>query len=228
MSLDVSKLENARERGGKIIARCPACAEADSDHKGEHLVVNEDGRFGCVIYPGDGPEAKEHRRRIFALCGDREIRRLAVHPSRTLRTPRTPVQESRAYFCKGAGLLKRLSRLFPAREPARDQKYMYDTSRSVLDVPRVPKTDSDTDDAGDAWDASQQVIHSTASSRRQLTEREISILREAGAKNDPIILDAINLFNATVVSCSQKPFTGAEPDPEIETSPDEVQAELNL
>jgi hypothetical protein len=54
------------------------------------------------------------------------------------------------------------------------------------------------------------------------------MLRRAGAENDPIILDAINLFNGTVVSCSQQPFTRAEPDPEIETSPDEVQAELNL
>jgi len=45
---------------------------------------------------------------------------------------------------------------------------------------------------------------------------------------NPIILKAIRLFKATVVSRSQKPFTRAEPDPEIETSPHEVQAELNL
>ena len=39
-----------------------------------------DGRFGCVVYPGDSADAKEHRKRIFALCGDREIKPLAVHP----------------------------------------------------------------------------------------------------------------------------------------------------
>ena len=65
-------------RGGKIIARCPACAEAGHDQKGEHLVINADGRFGCVVYPGDSADAKEHRKRIFALCGDREIKPLVV------------------------------------------------------------------------------------------------------------------------------------------------------
>jgi hypothetical protein len=35
-------------------------------------------------------------------------------------------------------------------------------------------------------------------------------LRRAGAENDPIILDAINLFNATVVGYSEKPLTQTE------------------
>ena len=61
-----------------------------------------------------------------------------------------------------------------------------------------------------------------------MTRRELEILRQADAEHDPIILEAIELFDATVVSCSHKPFTRAEPDPVIETSPDEVQAELNL
>jgi hypothetical protein len=227
MSLDISKLENAHERSGKIIARCPACAEAEHDRKSEHLFINADGCFGCVVHPGDSPEAKEHRRRIFALCGDREIKPLVVRrafqPSPS-RTPRTLFCATRAYF-KRTGLFGRLGRLFPAREPARDSNIYKDSTQSVLPVLSVLDTQKD---AKDAKDASQQVIYSTASSGRKLTEREISILRRAGAENDPIILDAINLFNATVVSCSQKPFTRAEPDPEIETSPDEVQAELNL
>ena len=90
MSLDISKLENVRKRGGKVIARCPACAEAGHDQKGEHLVINADGRFGCVVYPGDSADAKEHRKRIFALCGDREIKPLAVHPSGLGRLGRLP------------------------------------------------------------------------------------------------------------------------------------------
>jgi hypothetical protein len=67
MSLDPSKLENARERGGKIVARCPACAELGHDEKGEHLVIMPDGRFGCVVNPGTS--GKEHRKEIFALAG---------------------------------------------------------------------------------------------------------------------------------------------------------------
>ena len=78
MSLDISKLENARTRGDKTTARCPACAEAGHDQKGEHLVINSDGRFGCVVYPGDSADAKKHRKRVFALCGDREIKPLIV------------------------------------------------------------------------------------------------------------------------------------------------------
>jgi hypothetical protein len=68
MSLDLTKLENVRERGGKIIARCPACAEDGHDEKGEHLSIMADGRFGCVVCPGEA--GKAHRRRIAQLAGD--------------------------------------------------------------------------------------------------------------------------------------------------------------
>lgn len=78
MSLDLSKLERVRHRGRKTVARCPACAESEHDHRGEHLVINEDGKFGCVIYPGNSSEAKAHRKQIFALCGIREIQPLIV------------------------------------------------------------------------------------------------------------------------------------------------------
>src|SRR4030095_5455907 len=87
MSLDISKLEHVRGRGKKTIARCPACAEAGEDRKGEHLLINEDGSFGCIIHPGNSPEAKAHRKQIFALCGDREIRPLKV----SRRSKYTPI-----------------------------------------------------------------------------------------------------------------------------------------
>lgn len=65
-SLDISKLEKVRRQAsGKVVARCPACAEEDSDRTGNHLVIFPDGKYGCVAHPGDS----EHRRRIFAFVG---------------------------------------------------------------------------------------------------------------------------------------------------------------
>ena len=69
MSLDVGKLEKARELAGGIVqARCPACAEGGGDRKGEHLRIYPDGRYGCCVHPKDG----QHRKRIFALAGVRK------------------------------------------------------------------------------------------------------------------------------------------------------------
>jgi hypothetical protein len=81
MSLDITKLENVRTHGGKITARCPACAEAGHDQTRNHLIIQADERFGCVVYPGDSPDARQHRKRIFFLCGNREIEPLAVRRS---------------------------------------------------------------------------------------------------------------------------------------------------
>ena len=85
MSLNLSKIQNVRTRGKKIVGRCPACAEIGHDKKGEHLVINEDGRFGCVVSSGNSPEARAHRKRIFELCGDRAIRPLKIRPKESLR-----------------------------------------------------------------------------------------------------------------------------------------------
>jgi hypothetical protein len=63
--LDPSLLERVRPRAGKIVARCPACAENQQDRRAEHLVIFPSGKFACAAHPGDG----EHRRRIFALAG---------------------------------------------------------------------------------------------------------------------------------------------------------------
>lgn len=71
MSLDLARLENVREQGGKTIARCPACAEKGMDETGEHLIIQPDGRFGCVVHPG--PEGKPHRQRIAKLAGARGV-----------------------------------------------------------------------------------------------------------------------------------------------------------
>jgi len=65
MSLDTSKLEKVKKQGGKIIAQCPACKITGEDKKGNHLVVFENGKFGCVAHEGDS----SHRKEIFSLVG---------------------------------------------------------------------------------------------------------------------------------------------------------------
>jgi hypothetical protein len=74
MSLNIDKLENPQLRGGKRTFRCPACAEAGSDTKGEHLIINDNGSFGCVVYPKN----YEHRKRVFELAGGRTPKPLAI------------------------------------------------------------------------------------------------------------------------------------------------------
>lgn len=72
MSLAFDRLEKPRWRGGKLIARCPACAEMSADRSCEHLFIANEGHgaFGCIVNPGPAGEA--HRKRIFDLVGVRE------------------------------------------------------------------------------------------------------------------------------------------------------------
>ena len=58
-----------RKIGSKLVGQCPACAEVGGDKQRNHLVVQADGRFGCVIHPGSS--GKAHRQRIFQLIGDK-------------------------------------------------------------------------------------------------------------------------------------------------------------
>ena len=75
MGLNLEKLEKARKlTGGIVQARCPACAEGGNDRTGEHLRVYPDGRFGCCVHPKD----RDHRKRIFALAGDRQRQDIRV------------------------------------------------------------------------------------------------------------------------------------------------------
>jgi hypothetical protein len=66
MSLKLALLKKVKQRPTKVVAQCPACAEAGGDTKGVHLVVYPDGKFGCTANPKD----KAHRRRIAELSGD--------------------------------------------------------------------------------------------------------------------------------------------------------------
>jgi putative DNA primase/helicase len=65
--LDTSKIERLRSKGTKQIGRCPACAEHGGDNNADHLIINENGKFGCVV--NQGAEGKDHRKRIAELVG---------------------------------------------------------------------------------------------------------------------------------------------------------------
>lgn len=85
MPLDIERLEKVRTSGGRITARCPACAEAGGDRKGEHLYVAADGRFGCVLFPGK--EGTAHRKRIWALAHRQENSTPGAIAARANRNP---------------------------------------------------------------------------------------------------------------------------------------------
>ncbi len=64
-SLNLDLLENVRHLPGKIVARCPACAEDDHDHTGNHLVIFDKVKFTCIA-------DESHRRRVWELVGIRQ------------------------------------------------------------------------------------------------------------------------------------------------------------
>ena len=73
VSLDVQKLAVSRRlKDGTAVARCPACAGVGQDKRGEHLVVYPDGRFGCVVHPGEA--GRLHRKAIWEAVGERKQR----------------------------------------------------------------------------------------------------------------------------------------------------------
>jgi|TARA_B100002003_G_scaffold220220_1_gene222421 hypothetical protein len=67
MSLKLKSIENIKYQGSRTIARCPACAEQGHDNKGNHLSIDEQGRYSCVMHLGEA--GKEHRKRIYELIG---------------------------------------------------------------------------------------------------------------------------------------------------------------
>jgi hypothetical protein len=66
MSLDLAKLENLIRKAGKTTAACPACREEGADKSGDHLVIFDNGRFGCAV----NPKSRKHNQRIWWLAGD--------------------------------------------------------------------------------------------------------------------------------------------------------------
>jgi hypothetical protein len=89
MKLDTAKLEKVKQRGGKIIAACPACVEIGRDTGGDNLAIFDDGRFACAAFQTD----KEHARRILELVG-REDWRETRQKRHDLPCPEKPKAES--------------------------------------------------------------------------------------------------------------------------------------
>lgn len=63
--LDLGRLEKVRWRGERIECRCPACGELGHDKTGNHLLIQPDGKFSCVV----NQRNHEHNKRIWALAG---------------------------------------------------------------------------------------------------------------------------------------------------------------
>ncbi len=99
MSLNQSKLEKIVELSGGIFrARCPACGEGGGDRAGQHLRIYPDGRFGCCIHPND----HDHRRRIFALVGDRTQKTIRIKPA-SATVEKTPIYSNVFALLKSQG-----------------------------------------------------------------------------------------------------------------------------
>lgn len=92
MSLNLSLLEKPRIQGGKTIARCPACAETGADTGANHLFINSDGKFGCVLY--QSTDGTDHRKRIFELAGIPEEKQKRPTPGQWTALPHAPINAS--------------------------------------------------------------------------------------------------------------------------------------
>jgi hypothetical protein len=65
-NINIDKLESVKRIGENLVARCPACAEQNSDkNKHNHLCIYPDSGFSCVI-----SNDAEHRNRILELVGE--------------------------------------------------------------------------------------------------------------------------------------------------------------
>lgn len=143
MGLDLTKLEKVRRRGSNTIARCPACAEAGGDRKGEHLFINNNGQFGCVLYPGQ--DGQQHRQRIFELTGlpiEQTIRQ-QKHKYFEIKTPSSILQTEQKVIQKD--ILGHLGHIQPthARKNLESHLPVDNTQNDCPDAdPSVPKVEA--------------------------------------------------------------------------------------
>ena len=140
MGLNISKLEKVRHRGLNTIARCPACAEAGGDRKGEHLLINDAGQFGCVLFPGQS--GQQHRQRIFELVGVKET------PGKVFEIRKPPSPASRAMVIQ-KDILGHLGRIQSTHARKSFENHLnekeYKAQEEPTDsVPSVPESEQDS------------------------------------------------------------------------------------
>jgi hypothetical protein len=138
MGIDLKKLEKVKRIGLNTIARCPACAENGGDRKGEHLIINDRGQFGCVLYPGE--PGQPHRQRIFELVGLKEKQDISFEiriPSST--PPENMVIQKDILGTLGAHLFKTRAK----ESEADDRVNNIDKQENSKEtVPSVPEPDA--------------------------------------------------------------------------------------
>jgi len=175
MGLDLSKLENVRHHGTTIIARCPACAETGNDRKGEHLFIEESGKFGCVVF--SGTDGHKHRQRIFELAGIKT----GIPTGFNVRNPFPLIPEQKAIQ---TDILGRLGHI----KSTHARKVMDDLP-SVKEIPSEPIT------AVPAVPETSRHLYSTA---------ELEMLQGIDAESLQRIDEVKQLFNGTVVSVNDR------------------------
>lgn len=176
MGLDITKLEKLTRHGSFITARCPACAELGGDNEGKHLFVAGDGRFGCVLYPGE--RGREHRRRIFTLASGQntprvvdkyfEVRRPSAADGKT-------IQED---------ILGRLGRLFSTYADMEEKGPIHTrhTYKGLeIPVPSVPGPEDRND-------------------KKSFSEAEEALVAGLDGESLEVIRMVKDLFGATVIS----------------------------
>ncbi len=179
MGLDLSKLENVRYCGTKVIARCPACAETGNDRKGEHLFIELGGRFCCVVYPGVA--GRKHRQRIFELAG------IKTPDAKGFLIRKPPSSDSGEKIIQ-KNILGRLGHMQSTHarkvidEPSPKKE---GTNEPLKSVPAVPET-----------------------SRHLYSPNELEMLNGIDAESLQRIDEVKRLFNGTVVSVVDQKFYG--------------------
>ena len=99
-----SKLHNVVERGdGSVVAQCPACAALGRDSKGCHLVVYNNGAYGCIAYSGNSEEARAHRREVARLAGWKRATPTKTGPKRAGAPPAVPLVPWRSKLATTTG-----------------------------------------------------------------------------------------------------------------------------
>jgi hypothetical protein len=191
VSLDLSRLENVRKRIGKIVARCPACAEQNHDQKGDHLAIFPDGSFACVANPGAA--GHKHRRRIFALASDPVLRKRGACVVRVRRP-------AGAKLPQVAGTVVDLSQLGTAGTPFFDLR---DTGRR------------NTGDGGDTELREQPAYRDRNSKKPSHPSQDIPPQRRQAPPpecGDPLMSKALTVFGdprlATPAAQDTDPETG--------------------